>query len=325
MPGTNALMPYALVDEGKGDKKPHDPKGGHDEHGANGHHEAHEEHEHEHEPSDLTLSNFGEGWNEKYEEREREGRAVRLPLFGVRKGFLTRELFLGYEGEFNAEAGELDRHSAIGGVSLPLNRRFELAFEPSYSWLKRDDGSTASGARYLTTASVQLIDTHDTAVNVSLGVLTPNSIIATHTTELEFILAGWQDLGHRWAVSGHIGDILAVGPRTQRFEVLEGEEIVIEEEREAKNRLTYGAALAKTLTDPCASFLADFTVVAEAFGTTDLDGTNSGRTDILAGAGAFFNLGSEKSPLWLSGFIATPVTGPRSSDAVIQFTLRKEF
>ncbi len=171
----------------------HGAQGGHDAHSD---HDAHGEGHHHAEPSDLGLSNLGEGWSEPFEEREREGRAPRFNLFKSRQGFLERILLVDYTYTSGLEKRSFDEHETAVGLEWAFSRRFQLGLETFYTWQRplAVDGRRGDGLRWDASTRLQLIDTNDRAYNFQIHVITPQSHVDAAQTELAFTLAGFEDL-----------------------------------------------------------------------------------------------------------------------------------
>jgi hypothetical protein len=84
------------------------------------------------------------------------------------------------------------------------------------------------------------------------------------------------------------------------------------------------------LTDPKTRFIGNFTVFAELFAQTDLDGDHAGTTLVSVTPGVRFNLGTV--PGWHFGIdnwqmagVDIPLNGRRPWDATFRFTYIKNF
>lgn len=308
------------AEEAKKDKSHDDPKDKHDE----GH--DHGGHQH-HEPPDLGLRDFlTSGWTDKFEERERQGRAPRFNLFKTRQGFLERIVAVNYGFQYRVEHGQFDEHEAAVGIEYALNRRFEIDIEPLYTWkFARGDRRSQDGLRWETGLRFQLIDTADWAVNYQVRVATPNSHVDQRQTGIGSVLAGFNDLTklglRRTGVYYHFEYQALAGPRDEEPEA-EG----LPPGQKASSRITYALAFAKTLIDRPAPLVSDLTIFVEGFGATNLNGSRRNETYFSFTPGIRMNLsGREEKAWWLQGGYEIPVTGPRALDMGFRLSLIRDF
>ena len=207
-----------------------------------------------------------------------------------------------------------------------MNRRFELDLEPLYTWKAGRNGRPSQdGLRWDTGARFQLIDTADTAINFQLRVLTPNSRLDERQTTLGFVFAGFNDLTSkglcRMGLYYHFEYQSLLGPRGEEPEA-EG----LPPGQRPSGRITYSAALAKTLVEPKVPLFGDFTVFVESFGSTDLNGSRSGQTYFSFTPGVRTNLtGREEKAWWLQTGFEIPVTRQRSNDMGFRISLIRDF
>ncbi len=316
---TLTLGGLAPADEPKAE---HAEAHGAEAHGAEGHEGHHEAGEHREEPSDLFLSDFfSAGWRESFEEREREGRAPRFNLFKSRQGFLERIASVNYAYTNGADESRINEREFSLGLEWAFNRRFQLGVEPSYTWQRPrgDEGRRGDGLRWDVSTRLQLIDTADSAYNFQVHVLTPNRHLDAEQTELAFTLAGFEDLTktlglNRVGLYHHIEYATLLGPH--------GEGV----ERGPSNLLRYDVSVAKTLTEPTTPIVGDFTVFLETFGATELDGRNSGRTQVTFTPGVRFNpTGRAEKAWWIQAGIEFPVTGPRPFNERVLLSVIHDF
>ncbi len=300
-----ASEPAHPAGAGAHEDKGHPEEAKHGEGHGEGHHEEGDHHE---EPGDLFPRDFlSSGWDEKFEERHREGRAPRFNLFKSRQGFLERIAFVNYAYTNGLEDGTFNEHEVSAGLEWAFNRRFQLGAESLYTWQRPvgDEGRHADGLRWDFSTRFQLLDTADRAYNFQIHALTPNRHLDASQTELAFTLAGFEDLTetlglHRVGLYHHVEYATLLGPRGEG------------EGRKPANLLRYDVSVAKTLVDPTVPLVGDFTVFVEVFGQTDLDGAHSGRTQVTFTPGVRFNpTGREEKAWWVQAAVEFPVTGPR--------------
>jgi hypothetical protein len=268
----------------------------------------HEAEHHAEEPADLFPCDFFRtGWDEPFEERPREGRAPRFNLFKSRQGFLERIALADYVYTNGLENRTLDDHLVIAGLEWAFNRRLEIEVGPFYEWRRPSspDARRGDGLSGEYGALFQLLDTADWAFNLQVHAVTPETHLDVHQTELAFALAGFNDLTHTLGLRrvGLYYDaeyVALIGPRGAG------------DERRPANLMRYDVSVAKTLVEPTVPLVTDFTVFVEAFGETELDGSNSGRTLVTFTPGIRFNpTGREEKARWVQAGVEFPVTRPR--------------
>jgi hypothetical protein len=260
------------------------------------------------EPTDLTLDNFFcAGWNERFEERPTEERAVRVPLFRTKLGFLEREVRAMYRFANRADHGAADEHELEVEVDLPLSRRFMLEFSPEQTW--RDGKGTRDwdGARWTSLAVLQLVDTVHTAANVQFNVSTPmKNGSEEDATRLGLSCAAFRDLGDRVGFQAHFGHDFLVGG-----EAGDG----------ARFEMNYAVALTKTLTEET-PWLGNLTPSLELAGVTALEGGTTGRTNLSLVPGVQWEL---REHWWVTMALEVPLTGPRPFEEGLHFSIYREF
>jgi hypothetical protein len=273
-------------------------------------------------PQDLTLCNFfSAGWDEEFTRRSSEGRAPDLALLRVQTNFMERELRVNYFHQHNinsAKRENLDSTDAF--LAYGFNRRFMLEVLANYAWVDaRGKNPDIDGATARLVGRVQLISTQDTSVSFNCQAIAPNRGLGDKQTTLSYGLAGFEDLTRFGLYRvGLYGSVLfesfagphAVGARTDDVQ--------------------YVISIAKTLTDPKTPLIGNFTVFAENFYQTDLDGAHSGTTLVSITPGVRFNLGKFSGVKfgldnWLMAGVDIPLSGPRPWDATYRFTYIKNF
>lgn len=260
------------------------------------------------EPADLTLDNLlTAGWDTEFQRRPTSGRAVRLPLFRTRQPFLFREIRFDYRYAANAESGRADQHILAGELLLAVNRRFQFGVFPEYEWLQEDDGRLRHAAFWAFANRLQLIDTHDSALNVAYRVRTPRGeTFDDGLTRIGMTLAGFRDLGNRVGIQGHVETDFFIGPR---------------QPGQSRYDMTYALAVTKTVTEEDV-FPADLTFFVEGFGRTHLEGRNAGRTSVSLLPGCRFMVVKD---LFFAAGVEIPVVAPRPFDQTFHFSIRREF
>lgn len=266
---------------------------------------AEEEEEEYHEPCDLLLMDFfSTGWDQRWHEKSKDGRAVRTKLFRTYRGFFERELRVDYGFENNADGGAVDKHELEFELETPINRRFLVEIEAEKEWELSNPGIDTHESKWSLLFDLQLIDTYDTSVLFDLKV-TPAQENGDRT-EMRALLAGFHDLGHRIGLQWHIGDEFFLGDAPPgAFD----------------NRLTYAVAPTITVTDDM-PYLEHLTFFLETYGRTELDGADSGRTRLSLLPGAKWELGRE---IYVGLGYELPVVGPRPYDGILHFQFVKEF
>jgi hypothetical protein len=275
------------------------------------------------EPPPLTLANFfTAGWNEEFTRRDSEGRAPDLALLRVQTNFMEREVRVNYFFEnniHNAKQSNIDSLDAF--IAYAFNRRFMLEVLGNYQWIDpRGKNPDNSGPAVRLVGRVQLISTEESSYSFNFQAITPDPGLGVHQTTLSYGAAGFEDLTNRLGLYrvglyySFLFDSLA-GPRAKGAK---------------QNDVQYDVTIAKTLTRPDMPLIGNFTVFAETFAQTDLNGTHSGTTLVTETPGVRFNLGKINCARfgidnWLMGGVDIPLTGPRPYDAIYRFTYITNF
>src|SRR5262249_8843657 len=138
-------------------------------------------------PSDLTLQNFFEGWDEEWVKRPRPDTAPNMALLRVTTNFLERELRADYtytrnvKGKANVE--DSDFLNAL--MAYGLNRRLMLEVISNYQWNHAPSSSPAgdaSGASGAGLVRLQLVDTWKTSIDLQARLSAPNKGIGQTQT-----------------------------------------------------------------------------------------------------------------------------------------------
>lgn len=258
---------------------------------------------------DLTFRNlFSAGWDEKFEEREKTGRAVRIRYFRTRPAFLEREIRFNFSYEKNGDAATVDEYEAEAEFEIALNRRFQVELEPEYTWLQPKAGNGTDWASWTARTCLQLVDTATTAMNVqfSLGA-PPQDDFGTHRTRFGIDLAYFRDLGGRVSLQTHVGTDFFTGAAPGPDD--------------PTSQFHYAVALGKTLTEDL-PLLENFTVFCEAYATTNVDGARSGESAVSLIPGVRWELGRD---WWVAAGIEVPVSHPHPYDQTVHVALVKDF
>src|SRR5262249_40545142 len=128
---------------------------------------------------------------------------------------------------------------------------------------------------------IQLVDTESSSYSFNTRVIAPNRGIKEQQTTFSYGLAGFEDLAY-WVGLNKVGLYYSV-----LFDSLAGPTKL----GARQNDVGYDITIAKTLTSPDTPILSDFTVFLETFAQTNLDGDNTGRTNLTFTPGIRFNLG----------------------------------
>jgi hypothetical protein len=277
----------------------------------------------EEEPQPLTLCNFcTAGWNEDFTRRSSEDRAPDLALLRVQTNFMEREVRVNYFYESNirnTKQSAID--SADAFIAYAFNRRFMFEVLANEQWVD-GRGKTAdnSGPAARLVGRMQLISTEDSSYSFNFQTITPDPGLGQHLTTISYGLAGFEDLTKRLGLY-RVGLYYSV-----LFDSFDGPHAV-----GAKlDDVQYDITIAKTLTPPDMPLIGNFTIFAETFAQTDLDGTHSGTTLVTVTPGVRFNLGKIMGARfgidnWIMGGVDIPVTGPKPYDAIYRLTYITNF
>jgi hypothetical protein len=280
-------------------------------------------HHREDDPPDLTLWNlFTAGWNEEFTRRSSEDRAPDLALLRVQTNFMEREFRVNYASESNVRSKtqkSIDNLDYL--VAYAFNRRFMLEVLGNEEWIDgrgKSPDSSGPTARFI--GRVQLVSSADTSISFNFQDIAPDNSLGQHQTTLSYGLAGFEDLTHTLGLY-RVGLYYSVF-----FDSLVGPHAVGAKQDDVQ----YDVTIAKTFTAPDTPFIGNFTLFAETFAQTDLDGTRSGTTLVTLTPGVRFNLGKLKGlnfgiDNWIMGGVDIPVSGPKPYDAIYRLTYIKNF
>jgi hypothetical protein len=274
-------------------------------------------------PPNLTLGNFfSAGWNEEFTRRSSENRAPDLALLRVQTNFMEREFRINYVFVNNfRNKTQSNGNSEDAFIAYAFNRRFMLEVLENYQWFDgRGSTPDASGPTARLVGRVQLISTPESSYAFNFQWITPDPGLGIHQTNFSYGAAGFEDLTQRLGLY-RVGLYYSA-----LFESLEGPHAL----GAKQNDVQYDITIAKTLTPPDTPLIGNFTVFAETFAQTDLDGNHEGRTLLSLTPGVRFNLGKLKGPVfgldnWLMGGVDIPLAGPHPWDATYRLTYIKNF
>lgn len=250
-------------------------------------------------PSNLTLSNFFiEGWDQAWTKRVTPGGAPDMSLLHVQTNFLEREFRFDYYHQQNTGGNNTRNIDFVNGlIAYGVNRRLMIEVVSNYEWMNSRVGASKSGTGGALVARVQLVDVPGSSYAFNFRVSAPDEGIDQKQTTFSFAIAGWHDLAsiglNRVGLYYHIQEETYAGPAKAGSK---------------HNDLTYAVSLAKTWNGPNVLF-GNFTTFVEAYGTTNLDGTKSGHTDINATPGIRLNLGHGHA---LMAGLDLPVSNPHA-------------
>ena len=235
--------------------------------------------EHPQHLSDLTLLDFfSQGWNQSWEHRHRY--TPDMALLRVTTNFLEREFRLDYVHTDVANNPNLDSTDLANALlAYGLNRRLMLEVISNYQWNVTSNGTTTSGAGGGFLARFQLVDTLTQSYSFQARVSPANKGIGQTQTSLTFGLAGWQDMHALIPALGRFGLYGSF-----QYENLVGSH----RPGAAENDVSYDLSIAETWTEPTTRIFGNFTTFFEVFGTTLLDGANSGKTTVSVTPGIRF-------------------------------------
>jgi hypothetical protein len=287
-------------------------------------------------PPDLTLWNFFSlGWNDAYTRRSSEDRAPDLALLRVQTNFMEREFRLNYAYSNDLNSKTRDNLTNLDYfIAWAFNRRFMIEVLGNYQWVDgRGTNPDVSGQAGRFVGRVQLISTPDSSYTFNFQVISPNVSLGVHETTFSYGSAGFEDLT-RFGLDrvGLYGSVLfdsGVGPSNTIGDVF-FKPFDKPPATTVRNDVQYVLTLAKTLTRPDTPLIGNFTLFAENFAQTNLDGNHAGTTQVTVTPGVRFNLGKPKwnnigIDNWLMFGVDVPVAGPRAESAIYRFTYIKNF
>jgi hypothetical protein len=273
-------------------------------------------------PGPLTLANFfTAGWNEDFTRRSSEDRAPDLALLRVQTNFMEREVRVNYFYQNNIRnAKQSNLNSLDAFIAYAFNRRFMVEVLGNEQWIDgRGKSPDNSGPAERLVGRVQLISTEDSSYSFNFQAISPDPGLGQHLTTLSYGLAGFEDLTKDGLY--RVGLYYSV-----LFDTFAGPHAVGAKQDDVQ----YVITLAKTLTPPETPIFGNFTVFAETFAQTDLDGLHSSTTLVTVTPGIRFNLGKIMGAKfgidnWLMGGVDIPLTGPKPYDAIYRFTYITNF
>lgn len=242
-------------------------------------------------------------------------------MLRVQTNFMEREIRINYFSQSNIQnKTQANTNSTDFLIAYGLNRRFMIEVVGTEEWVEGRDGTpNNSGPSVQVVGRVQLISTADSSYSFNFRVITPDPGLGVHTTTTSYGIAGFEDLTDLGLYRvGLYGSVL--------FDSLDGPHVV----GATANDVEYDLSVAKTFTRPDLPLLGNFTLFAEFFGQTNLDGDHAARTLFSVTPGFRFNLG--KFPElklgldnWVEFGVDIPMAGPHPWDATYRFTYIKNF
>jgi hypothetical protein len=237
-----------------------------------------EQAEDEVEPSDLTLFNFFDGWNENSTHRHRDAPDMALEL--VKTNFMEQEVRLDYYHQFpNGNTSWTGRDKIRDLVAYSFSRRLMLALYATYQWKEYSNQAPVNGPGFGVVARFQLVDTAESSYSFQFETEPPSTFNGTQT-ELEFILAGWNDLN--FLVPG-FGVYYSI-----EYDNYQGPP---QSAGTPTNDLVYNLSIAKTWTSKSMPVIGQFTTFLEFQGDSNLTvvgPTNNGATSLVLMPGIRF-------------------------------------
>jgi hypothetical protein len=206
-------------------------------------------------------------------------------------------------------------------IAYAFNRRFMAEVFANEQWFDgRGKSADVSGPTARLVGRVQLISTADSSYTFNFQCIVPDPGLGVHQTSFGYGLAGFEDLTHQLGLY-RVGLYYSV-----LFDSLAGPHAV----GAVQNDVQYDVTIAKTLTRPETPLIGNFTLFAELFAQTMLDGDHSGRTLVEVTPGFRFNLGALKGinlglDNWIMGGVDIPLAGPKPWDAIYRLTYIKNF
>lgn len=224
--------------------------------------------EHPAELEDLTLANFFDGWSQPWSHRHRS--TPDMALLKVTTNFLERELRLDYvrtDVRWSSKTKATDLANAL--IAYGLNRRLMVEVIGNEQWSEGWKGAPTNGAGSGALVRLQLVDTATQSWSAQARVSPPNRGVGQTQTSFTYALAGWQDLRALVPALGRTGLYWSA-----QLENLQG----AHKAGGRENTVSYDVSLAHTWTEPATPALGNLTTFLEAYGSTDLDGSGSGKT-----------------------------------------------
>lgn len=231
-------------------------------------------------PSDLTLADLLEGWDQAWTHRHRD--TPDMALLRVTTNFLERELRLDY-AHTTASGNPKLRSTDLGNalIAYGLSRRLMIELVTNYQWNNGNGapGASADGPGGAALVRFQLVDTAHASYAVQARLSAPNRAVGGTQTSLAYSLAGWHDLRPLAPALGRMGLYYSV-----QYENLQG----AHRAGARTNDVSYDLSLAETWTAPTTPGLGNLTTFVEAYATTDLDGGGAGKTVLTLTPGLRF-------------------------------------
>jgi hypothetical protein len=259
-------------------------------------------------PSDLTLSNFfTAGWDDAYQKRVTPDGAPDMALLHVQTNFLEREFRFDSYSQQNVSGNKtrtVDFMDAL--IAYSINRRFMIEVVGNYEWMNAREGNDSSGGAAALLTRLQLVDVPGTSYALNFRVSSPNDGIDVKQTIFSPSLAGWNDLT-RFGLK-KVGIYYDLQEETYAGPAKAGSK---------HNDLVYAASLAKTWTEPTTPVFGNFTTFVEFYGTTNLDGDESGNTAVDVTPGIRFTLGHGN--VIMAG-VDFPISSPHNFDTTYRLT-----
>ena len=242
-----------------------------------------------------------------YQKRVDPDGAPDMAFLHVQTNFLERELRFDFYSQQNLHSNKTRSVEFMDGLlAYSFNRRFMLEVVSNYEWMDARKGANSSGSAAALLARFQLVDVPGSSYALNFRVTTPNDDIGVTQTALSPSLAGWQDL------TG-----LGLKRMGLYYDIQEESYLGSAKAGTKHNDIVYAASLAKTWTDPKTPFFGNFTTFAEAYGTTNLDGSERGNTAVNVTPGIRFTLGHGN--IIMAG-VDLPVSNPHDFDATYRLT-----
>lgn len=256
---------------------------------------------------DLTLGNFfSRGWTEDFACRSRGEGTPDMSLLRVQTNFVARV----FRTDFTIQQGRQDNAVRFSDgltetVEYAFNQRLMAGVIGNYRWTDSRTGEDLSGAAVGGCVRLQLVNTAASTFASTFRFMAPNHEFGERATTLSLALEGWQDLAPLGL--SRTGLYYHVQEETLSRQMPPGAR---------RNDLTYDISVAKTWTAPNA-FCANASTFLEAYGRTDLDGDNAGRTlvTLTPGVRATF----AKRHVVMAG-VDFPVTERRPFDRIVRLT-----
>ncbi len=264
-------------------------------------------------PSNLTLWNFfTEGWNQEWTHRETPGGAPDMSLLHVQTNFLEREFrFDAYNQQNLSSDSNKSTNFMDAEVAYGINRRFMVEVVSNYEWKDPKTGANMSGAGGALLGRFQLVDVPGSSYAFNVRVSSPVTGLNNEQTEFTSSLAGWHDL--TGIGLSRVGLYYSIQEDTYAGPAAAGSK---------RNDLTYDVSLAKTWTDRATPVFGNFTTFVELYATTNLDGSDSGHTDVNVTPAIRFNL--SRNNILMAG-VDLPVSSPHEFTKTYRLTYIYDF